>query len=48
MPVDQEIQTLECPCGTVFEPEVIEVDRNGERWTKCPKCLRKLLVPVET
>lgn len=49
MAIDQEpLQTIECPCGTVFEPENIEVDRYGERVAKCPKCRRKLTLPVES
>jgi len=43
----EPLQSVECPCGTVFEPENIEVDRDGERLTRCPKCHRKLPLPVD-
>ncbi|MFZ2960841.1 MAG: hypothetical protein WA705_28520 [Candidatus Ozemobacteraceae bacterium] len=42
---EELVVTLECICGAVFEPEELEVDAAGERWTRCPKCRNKLPVP---
>lgn len=39
-----EVVTVECPCGNIFEPDKLQVDQNGDRWTVCPKCGQK--VPV--
>lgn len=41
-----EILTIECDCGMVFEPENIEIDNVGEKWAKCPKCKKKILLPA--
>ncbi len=37
-----DTRTIECPCGTVFEPQDEVVDRDGERWVICPKCKKRL------
>ena len=39
------VYSLECACGTVFEPEQEEVDASGEKWTRCPKCNAKIPIP---
>ncbi|OQA07928.1 MAG: hypothetical protein BWY66_01203 [bacterium ADurb.Bin374] len=45
--MENDIITIECPCGAVFEVEKEEVDISGDRWTHCPKCNRKLPIPEE-
>lgn len=44
--VEELVQTVECSCGAVFEPEDEEVDQFGERWTRCPSCQAKVLIPA--
>ena len=43
----QEILTVECSCGNVFEPESLEVDRTGDRFALCPKCQHRIPVIEE-
>ncbi|HOY65294.1 MAG TPA: hypothetical protein PLP29_00315 [Candidatus Ozemobacteraceae bacterium] len=45
--MENDAVTIECPCGAVFEVENEEVDGAGDRWTRCPKCNRKLPIPEE-
>ena len=43
---EEMVISLECKCGFVFELEDEEVDGEGERWARCPKCKGKVPVPV--